>query len=163
VSCQVTQDIYSVSGLVLLIERGATVFGEQTGGIKAGTDRAFILWTTVENPSGATIDLDSLGVDQSGAAGIPAFVDNKNGARFGAALFLSLFRDASAAAFNQGKDGRVVLANSQQAAVDFGNEALKRGIDIPPTGIVPRSNLVYVLVARNCNFESVYRVENALK
>ncbi|WP_407249258.1 TrbI/VirB10 family protein [Klebsiella pneumoniae] len=65
VSCRVTRDVYSVDGLVKLIDKGATVTGEMNGGLKNGQARVFVLWERAVNPDGTFINLDSAGTNSS--------------------------------------------------------------------------------------------------
>ena len=89
VICNVISDVYSANGKTLLIERGASIFGEQQSNLKQGQERVFVLWTRVDNPSGVSADLDSPGTDQMGFNGVPGFVDTHFFDRFGAAIMIS--------------------------------------------------------------------------
>ncbi|WP_282446428.1 TrbI/VirB10 family protein [Escherichia coli] len=63
VSCRVTRDVYSLDGLVKLIDKGAFVTGQMNGGLKNGQARVFVLWERAVNPDGTFVNLDSA-VDQ---------------------------------------------------------------------------------------------------
>lgn len=48
IGCMVSQDVYSFDGKVKLIDKGAKVVGEDSGGIKAGQARVFALWNRLD-------------------------------------------------------------------------------------------------------------------
>lgn len=159
VICNVLNDVYSANSKTLLIERGATVFGEQQSALKQGQERTFVLWTRVDNPSGVFADIDSPATDQMGYSGVPGYVDTHFWARFGGAIMLSLINDYSAALAQRtaGKgDGSMNYNNTQQTSQDMATEALRSSINIPPTLEVLPGTVVNVLVARDVSFESVY-------
>lgn len=160
VICNVLNDVYSANSKTLLIERGATVFGEQQSGLKQGQARTFVLWTRVDNPSGVFADIDSPATDQMGYSGVPGYVDTHFWARFGGAIMMSLISDFSAAlaqrTAGKGEDGSMSYANTQKTSQDMATEALRSSINIPPTLEVLPGTVVNVLVARDVSFESVY-------
>ncbi|WP_235021331.1 TrbI/VirB10 family protein [Caballeronia telluris] len=90
IKCHVSQDVYSFDHKVRLIDKGATVVGEASGGIKSGQARVFALWTRLVNPDGVTINLNSLGTNALGSAGIPGQVDSHFWERFGPAILISI-------------------------------------------------------------------------
>jgi len=160
VVCKVMSDVYSANGKTLLVERDATIFGEQQSALKQGQARTFILWTRIDNPSGVYAQVDSPGTDQMGFNGVPGYVDSHFWQRFGGAIMLSLVQDY----------GQVIIAresaNSNGTAPTYSNttnttqnmaaEALHNTINIPPTLIVNPGTIVYVLVSRDVSFENVY-------
>lgn len=159
VMCKVLNDVYSANHKVLLVERGATVFGEQQTGLKQGQSRTFVLWTRIDNPSGVFADIDSPATDQMGYSGIPGYVDTHFWSRFGGAIMLSLIRDYSSA-LSQKTTGTTQTGatynNTQQATQDMAAEALRNSINIPPTLTVLPGTVVNVMVARDVSFENVY-------
>jgi len=62
VSCRVTRDVYSLDGLVKLIDKGAFVTGQMNGGLKNGQARVFVLWERVVNPISVLSDALQAGV-----------------------------------------------------------------------------------------------------
>lgn len=160
VICMVLNDVYSANGKTLLVERGATVFGEQTTGLKQGQARTFVLWSRIDNPSGIFADIDSPASDQMGYAGIPGYVDTHFWQRFGGAIMMSMIRDFSSA-YSQKATGTTGTANygyTQQATQDMAGEALKNSINIPPTLTVLPGTVVNVMVARDVSFENLYNL-----
>ena len=153
VVCKVTNDVYSANSKTLLIERGASIFGEQQSSLNKGQERTFVLWTRIDNPSGITAELDSPATDQMGYNGIDGYVDTYFWKRFGGAVMMSFIKDFSA---NLNKNGENTMQNTSQGSADLATETLKNSINIPPTLRVLPATVVYVLVARDINFSAVY-------
>lgn len=162
VMCVTLSDVYSANNKTLLIERGATVFGEQQSTLKQGQERTFVVWTRVDNPNGVYATLDSPATDQMGYSGVPGQVDNHFWQRFGGAIMLSLIRDFSQSAAQRSTgtsaSGQPIYANTQNATQDMAAEALRNSINIPPTLVVNPATIVNVMVARDVSFENVYSV-----
>lgn len=162
VTCIAQNDIYSANGKMLLVERGASIFGEQQSALKQGQTRTFVVWSRIDNPSGVYADIDSPATDQMGYSGIPGYVETYFWQRFGGAIMLSLIKDFSSAYSNKmsGNNGNGTnqnnYGNTQQATQDMASEALRNSINIPPTLLVLPGKVINVLVARDVSFESVY-------
>ena len=169
VTCKALNDVYSANGKTLLVERGATFFGEQQSQLKEGQERTFVLWTRVDNPSGVFANIDSPATDQMGYSGIPGYVETYFWKRFGGAIMLSLIKDFSNAysqrlAQDRNNNGstNVVSSNpyqsTQQATTDMASIALRNTINIPPTLLVLPGTVVNVMVARDVSFQNVYEL-----
>ena len=166
VTCKALNDIYSANGKTLLVERGATFFGEQQSNIKEGQERTLILWTRVDNPNGVFANIDSPATDQMGYSGVPGYVETYFWKRFGGAIMLSLIKDFSGAyarklAQDKSGDGSGntnSYNSTQQATNDMAGIALRNTINIPPTLIVLPGTVVNVMVARDVSFENVYNL-----
>ena len=152
VVCKVTNDVYSANSKTLLIERGASIFGEQQSSLKQGQERTFVLWTRIDNPNGVTANLDSPATDQMGYNGVSGYVDSHFWQRFGGAILMSFIKDFTASL----KKDNQSLQNTSQGGSDIATETLRNSINIPPTLTVRPATVVYVLVARDINFSSVY-------
>jgi type IV secretion system protein VirB10 len=170
VSCTVTRDVYSADGTVRLIDKGAKVTGEVSGGIKQGQARVFALWTRLRNPDNVTINLMSPGAGQLGAAGIPGQVDSHFWTRFGGAMFVSVFTDGfkgllqiGANAVNSGGSQTINLDSTSQTSNTLAQEALRATIDIPPTLYAAQASNINIFVRNDLDFSDVYglAVENA--
>lgn len=163
--CTAANDVYSANGKLLLIARGATIHGEQQSSLKLGQARVFLLWTRIDNPDGITAELDSPAADAMGYNGIPGFVDEHFGARFGAAMMISVIKDATSFELsnlsrNNNANGaqQFTPTNTANTGSSMAQDVLKSTMNIPPTLVVKPSTLVNVLVARDISFEKVYRV-----
>ena len=165
VICNVLNNVYSANGKVLLVERGATVFGEQQSQLKQGQERTFVVWTRIDNPNGVFANIDSPATDQMGYSGIPGYVDTHFWQRFGGAIMLSLIKDFSQAysqrvsnSSNTAATAAQPYSNTQQATQDMAAEALRNSINIPPTLVVLPATVVNVMVARDVSFENVFGI-----
>lgn len=165
VICNVLNNVYSANGKVLLVERGATVFGEQQSQLKQGQERTFVVWTRIDNPNGVFANIDSPATDQMGYSGIPGYVDTHFWQRFGGAIMLSLIKDFSAAYLERvanssttGATATQPYSNTNQAGQDMAAEALRNSINIPPNLVVLPATVVNVMVARDVSFENVFSV-----
>lgn len=160
-TCQLSKDVYSANGRVLLLERGSTVFGEQNVEVKQGQARVAVLWSRIETPKGVSVDIDSPAAGQLGQMGIDAKVKNHFWKRFGGAIMLSLVQDVSANLSTQlAKDGerQNTSDNTTQAAESMAEKALENTINIPPTATVNQGKLIQILVVRDVDFGGIYEL-----
>lgn len=161
-TCQLSKDVYSANGKVLLLERGSTVFGEQNVEIKQGQARVAVLWSRIETPNGVSVDIDSPAAGQLGEMGIDAKVKNHFWKRFGGAIMLSMIKDVSAnASTNLAKDGQRnenTTQNTSSAAETMAEKALENTINIPPTATVNHGKLIHIMVIRDVDFGGIYEL-----
>lgn len=161
VSCVVTRDVYSADGTVRLIDKGAKVTGEVSGGIKQGEARVFVLWTRLRNPDNVVINLMSPGAGPLGAAGVAGQVDSHFWQRFGGAMFVSVFSDTfkgliTAATNSVGHNTTVNLDTTSQTSDSLAREALQATINIPPTLYTHQATNVNIFVRNDLDFSDVY-------
>lgn len=163
--CTATNDVYSANGKTLLVARGAMIHGEQQSSLKLGQPRVFLLWSRVDNPDGTFADLDSPAANAMGYSGIEGYLDNHFGERFGAAMLISIIKDATSFALaNLAPQGantnqnQFTPSNTAGTGSTMAQEVLKQTLSIPPTLIVNPATLVNVLVARDISFAKVYKV-----
>lgn len=163
--CQVTKDVYSANGKVLLIERGSSVFGEQNIQMSQGKARVSILWSRIETPKNVSINLDSPATGQLGEMGVDARVNNHFWKRFGGAIMLSVIQDALAVGRShleknkQGESNQTTVNNTTSTAESMSEEILKNTINIPPTATVNQGTVVNIMVARDVDFNSIYGLQ----
>lgn len=165
--CQVSKDVYSSDGLTLLIERGSKVFGEQNIQITQGKARVQVLWTRIDTPKNVSINIDSPAVGQLGDMGIGAKVNNHYMKRFGGALLLSVIQDGLAVAFenlkkekggNTGNSTSTTVNNTEDTSKSMADQLLENTINIPPTAKVNQGTVINIMVARDVDFSTVYKV-----
>jgi type IV secretion system protein VirB10 len=92
-TCHLTRDIYSTSGRVVLLDRGAKVVGFYQSGMQQGQARVFVQWSRVETPQGVLITLDSPGTGPLGESGLGGKIETHCWTRFGGAILISLIGD----------------------------------------------------------------------
>lgn len=162
-ACILTENIYSTNGKVLLLEKGTRAVGEYKTGLRTGDARLAILWDRVETPTGVIIDLDSPSADMVGAAGVPGWVDNHWFERIGAAFLLSYVQDAIQYKTTQATPPGALVsgpsyANTTGAGSSLAEKVLNSTINIVPTLIKNRGDLITIEVRHDLWFQDVYSV-----
>lgn len=166
IRCTLTSPLYSANGKVILADRGSEVVGEQSGALRQGQTRLYVLWSEINTPEGVTISIDSPGADALGSAGVDGDVDNHWGQRIGASLLLSLVEDAFA--YEIAKTGNssaggsatsgVVFQGTQQQGQRIAEKVLDSTINIPPTLYKKQGDKISIIVSRHLDFSDVYKV-----
>ncbi len=160
--CQLSRDIYSTNGNVLLLEKGSRIVGQYQGGLQQGQARIFVLWDRIETPNGIIIDLDSPGTDTLGRSGHNGFVDNHFKQRFGSAILLSLIGDAGNYAANKANSGdknQIQFGDTIGSSKDLASIVLQDSIRIKSTLLKNQGEHINVFVARDLDFRSVYDLQ----
>ncbi|MBS0174292.1 MAG: type IV secretion system protein VirB10 [Nitrospira sp.] len=161
-SCILPRDVYSTSGRVLLLERGSRVVGQyQSGQLRSGMRRIFMLWTRIETPKGVLINLDSPDTDALGRSGVDGAINNHFFLRFGSALLVSLVDDLAQYAVNRQTNGggttnNLNFGNTAQSTTDAAGIIVQNTINIPPTLTKAQGGHVGIFVARDLYFGNVY-------
>ena len=155
-TCVTATDTFSADGEVVLLERGTQLVGETRGEVRQGQARVFVLWTEARTPTGVVVPLDSPGTDALGRSGLTGTVNTHFWARFGAAILVSVIDAGVQAGVQSTGNGTVIVNPSTSENVMTG--VLQSTVDIPPTITVAPGTRVQVLVARNVDFRSVYRL-----
>lgn len=161
VSCIVQRDVMSESGAVVLMEKGTQVVGEYRGSPRRAARRMFVLWNRAKTPTGVIVTLASPAADSLGRSGFDGTVDTHFWERFGASLLLSLVDDAGALAGRRLADAEIEIRASQGAGATAAGIAVDRSIDLPPTLTKNQGEIVTIVVARDLDFTSVYRLRMA--
>lgn len=162
-TCQISKNVYSANGKILLIERGSSAFGEQKVEVKQGKARVFVLWTKIETPKGVSVNLDSPATGQLGEMGIGASVNNHFFKRFGSAIMLSLIEDSISVATSRLEDkesnngsNNTTVQSTSKTTQSIAEKALDSTINIAPTATVAQGTILNILVARDIDFGTVY-------
>ena len=155
-TCVTATDTFSADGEVVLLGRGTQLVGETRGEVRQGQARVFVLWTEARTPSGVVVPLDSPGTDALGRSGLTGTVNTHFWARFGAAILVSVIDAGVQMGVQSTGNGTVIVNPSTSEDVMTG--VLQSTVDIPPTVSVAPGTRVQVLVARNVDFRSVYRL-----
>jgi len=154
VRCTVTDDVYSTTGAVILLDRGTRIVGEYRGGVQRGRKRMFVTWTRAETPSGVIVNLASPAADSLGRSGMTGDLDTQFWTRFGGTMMLSVIDAALVELADSNNDS----TNSSNNISELAQTELDHMIDVP---VILRKNQgeeVSVLVARDLDFSGVYRL-----
>lgn len=155
VRCTVTDDVYSTTGSVILLDRGTRIVGEYRGGVQRGQKRIFVIWNRAETPTGVIVNLASPASDGLGRSGFTGDIDTQFWTRFGGTMMLSIIDTALIALADQNEDNETTSNNVSELA----QTELDSVIDVP---VIMRKNQgeeVAVMVARDLDFSGVYRLK----
>jgi type IV secretory pathway VirB10-like protein len=159
-TCVTATDTFSADGTVVLLERGTKLVGETRGQVREGQARLFVLWTEARTPTGVIVPLNSPGTDALGRAGLSGTVNTHFWERFGAAILVSVIDAGVQAGVQATNNGGTVIVNPSSSE-DVMTGILQSTINIPPTITVRQGARIQVLVARDVDFRSVYRLTMA--
>jgi type IV secretion system protein VirB10 len=149
IRAEVSENVYSNDGRLLLIPKGSLAKGEYRSGISQGQSRIFAIWTRVDTPHGMKIKLDSPSTDTLGRAGIGGIVDSHFLQRFGASAFLSIINGAAQQQSNNDNQREAF----SESFSDASGIALENSINIPPTIHVLQGERINIFVAKDLNFK----------
>ena len=149
----VSRDVRGFDGQSVLIPRGSRLIGQYRSGVALGQSRAFVIWTRLIRPDGATIELAAPGADALGRGGLEGDVDRHFFQRFGSSILFSLI-DAGIGAADDDSDTQVIVSQSRA----LGEAALSErsgSFNISPTITVPQGAPIRVIVTRDLDFSDV--------
>lgn len=145
----VSQDVKSFDGKNVLIPRSSRLIGQYQSGLQAGQKRAYVIWTRVIRPDGASVNLQSPGIGFDGTTGLPGDVNSRFFQRFGSAMLLSVVGGLSAI----GSGGAsVVIGGGGQAAAAA---AVSQDSQLGPVVRVRQGEPIRVFTARDLDFSGV--------
>jgi type IV secretory pathway VirB10-like protein len=148
----VTRDVRGFDGSRILAPRGSRLIGQYRSGVALGQSRAFLIWTRLIRPDGASIELAAPATDGLGRGGLTGEVDHHFLERFGGGILLSLL-NIGANAITNSSDTNIVIASGQSGG--NGGGALNSGATIGPTVNVPQGTPVRVFVNQDLDFSTV--------
>ena len=148
----VSRDVRNFDGTATLIPRGSRLIGQYKSAVALGQSRAFVIWTRIIRPDGASILIGSPGGDALGRGGLDGKVDRHFFERFGGSILLSVL-NAGIAAIG-GVPSTQVTIGSPGAAIGAA-AAVTTGEAIPPTVKVPQGATIRIFVARDLDFSAV--------
>mgnify|MGYP000244561690 CR=1 FL=1 len=144
----VSADVRSFDGTRILIPRSSRLIGQYRSGLQAGQKRAYVIWTRLIRPDGASANIASPAVGFSGETGLAGKVNTRFFERFGSAMLLSVVGGLSAIGGNAG----VVIASGGQSAAAA---AVGQTAQISPTVRVRQGEPIRVFTARDLDFSKV--------
>jgi len=145
----VSQDVRSFDGSAVLIPRSSRLIGQYKSGLAAGQTRAYVIWSRLIRPDGASVALASPAVEFGGNSGLAGKVDGHFMKRFGSAVLLSVV--GGLGALGSGGTAVVLQGGGQSAA----GVAAARDTAIPPTIRVRQGQPIRIFTARDLDFSTV--------
>jgi len=152
----VSRDVRGFDGSTILVPRGSRVIGEYRSAVSQGQTRAFVIWTRILRPDGASIMIGSGGGDPLGRAGLAGKVDTHFLEEFsGAVLLTALNAGATAAAGSPSTEVVIGSAGTGAAGNLAGPLSAFAPVSIPPTIKVAQGTPILIFVQRDLDFASV--------
>jgi type IV secretion system protein VirB10 len=148
----ISRDVRGFDGSTILIPRGSRVIGQYKSAAAQGQSRAFVIWTRIIRPDGASIQIASSGTDALGRAGLDGKVDRHFFEQFSGAILLTVLDAAVTSA--AGQPSTQVVIGSSTGSSGIGAAALTPTV-IPPTIKVPQGSPIRIFVARDLDFSPV--------
>lgn len=146
----VSQDVRSFDGKRVLIPRSSRLIGQYQSGVQQGQERAYVIWTRLIRPDGASVNIASPAVAFNGTTGLAGDVDTHFFSRFGSGLLLSVVGGLGAVA--TGGIGGVIVAGGSQSAA---SAAVQSDGQRSPTIRVKPGEPIRVFIARDVDFSTV--------
>ncbi|MCL4671654.1 MAG: type VI secretion protein [Sphingomonadaceae bacterium] len=145
----VSQDVRSFDGKNVLVPRSSRLIGQYQSGVQGGQKRAYVIWTRLIRPDGASVNLASPAVGFDGTTGLPGDVNSHFFKRFGSAMLLSVIGSIGTIASG---GASVVLGGAGQSAASV---AAQQDSQIGPTIRVRQGEPIRVFTARDLDFSQV--------
>ena len=145
----VSQDVRSFDGKNILVPRSSRLIGQYQSGVQQGQRRAYVIWTRLIRPDGASVNIASPAVGFDGTTGLAGDVDTHFFSRFGSALLLSVVGGLGAVASG---GASVVIGGAGQSVA---TTALQQDGTRSPTIRVRMGEPIRVFTARDLDFSQV--------
>jgi len=144
----VSADVRSFDGSRVLVPRSSRLIGQYKSGMQAGQKRAYVIWTRLIRPDGASVNIASPAIGFGGETGIAGRVNTHFFERFGSAMLLSVVGGLQAVASG---GTTLVLGGGQSAAA----AAVGQTGNIGPTVRIRQGEPIRVFTARDLDFSRV--------
>ncbi|MCT2559510.1 type VI secretion protein [Tsuneonella sp. YG55] len=141
----VSQDVRSFDGTRVLVPRSSRLIGQYQSGLQGGQKRAYVIWTRLIRPDGASVNLASPAVGFDGTTGLEGKVNSHFFRRFGSSMLLSVIGGLATGGAS------VILGGGSSAA----QTAAQQDGQIPPTVRVRAGEPIRVFTARDLDFSTV--------
>ncbi|UVI39253.1 TrbI/VirB10 family protein [Qipengyuania spongiae] len=147
----VSQDVRSFDGSKVLVPRSSRLIGQYQSGLQNGQKRAYVIWTRLIRPDGASVNLASPAIGFDGTTGLQGEVSGGGFfRRFGSAMLLSVVGGLGSLATG-GASGVLIGGASQSAAQTAAQQDGQRG----PTVRVRQGEPIRIFTARDLDFTQV--------
>lgn len=146
----VSQDVRSFDGTKVLVPRSSRLIGQYQSGMQNGQRRAYVIWTRLIRPDGASVNLASPAIGFDGTTGLAGNVSgNSFFKRFGSAMLLSVVGGLGSLVSG---GGSVILGGAgQSAAATAAQQDGQRG----PVVRVRQGEPIRIFTARDLDFSGV--------
>lgn len=147
----VSQDVRSFDGTKVLVPRSSRLIGQYQSGLQNGQRRAYVVWTRLIRPDGASVNLASPAIGFDGTTGLAGQVSgNSFFKRFGSAMLLSVV--GGLGGIVSGGVAPVLIGGaSQSAAATAAQQDGQRG----PVVRVRQGEPIRIFTARDLDFSQV--------
>jgi type IV secretion system protein VirB10 len=145
----VSQDVRSFDGTRVLVPRSSRLIGQYQSGVQQGQKRAYVIWTRLIRPDGASVNIASPAVGFDGTTGLEGKVNNHFFRRFGSSMLLSVIGGLGTIASG---GTSVILGGAGQSAASI---AAQQDGQISPTIRVRMGEPIRVFTARDLDFTTV--------
>ena len=146
----VSQDVRSFDGSRVLVPRSSRLIGQYQSGMQGGQKRAYVIWTRLIRPDGASVQLASPAIGFDGTTGLQGKVSGDGFfKRFGSAMLLSVVGGLSTIA--SGGASVVLGGAGSSAAATAAQQDGARG----PTVRVRQGEPIRIFTARDLDFSQV--------
>jgi len=143
--------VRSFDGTKVLVPRSSRLIGQYQSGLQNGQKRAYVIWTRLIRPDGASVNLASPAIGFDGTTGLAGKVSgNSFFKRFGSAMLLSVVGGVGSLATG-GAAGVLIGGASSSAAATAAQQDGQRG----PTVRVRQGEPIRIFTARDLDFSSV--------
>lgn len=154
---QVTENVFdTVTGRFLLIPQGARLIGTYDNQVVFGQSRVLLIWTRLILPNGRSLVLEKLPAgDAAGYAGLQDRVDHHWRDVFGMAALATVLGVGSELGQNDGDSDilRALRSGASGTLNSVGQQAVGRGLSVPPTLTIRPGAPVRVIVTRDLILE----------
>ena len=148
----VSQDVRSFDGTKVLVPRSSRLIGQYQSGLQNGQKRAYVIWTRLIRPDGASVNLASPAIGFDGTTGLAGQVSgNSFFKRFGSAMLLSVVGGLGGLLSSGGGSSVIVGGASQSAAATAAQQDGQRG----PVVRVRQGEPIRIFTARDLDFTAV--------
>lgn len=146
----VSQDVRSFDGSRVLVPRSSRLIGQYQSGLQNGQRRAYVIWTRLIRPDGASVNLASPAVGFDGTTGLAGQVSgNSFFKRFGSAMLLSVV--GGLGGLVSGGASVILGGAGQSAAATAAQQDGQRG----PVVRVRQGEPIRIFTARDLDFSQV--------
>lgn len=147
----VSQDVRSFDGTRVLVPRSSRLIGQYQSGLQNGQKRAYVIWTRLIRPDGASVNLASPAIGFDGTTGLAGKVSGDGFfKRFGSAMLLSVV--GGLGGLVSGGVAPVILGGaSQSAAATAAQQDGQKG----PIVRVRQGEPIRIFTARDLDFSGV--------